>query len=70
VQALTHAAFNTLGFDGVRAETMAANVASRRVLEKAGFRYAKTIYPARDWQVGGGPHGEVVYEMRLAAKAP
>jgi RimJ/RimL family protein N-acetyltransferase len=63
VLALAHAAFDTLGFTRIRAETMAANTASRRVLEKAGFRYVKTIYTARSWQLDGGPQGEVVYAL-------
>ena len=40
VLALVEAAFGTLGFDRVRAETMAVNQASRRVMEKAGRRVA------------------------------
>jgi RimJ/RimL family protein N-acetyltransferase len=66
VQALVGVALDRLGFDRVRAETMATNLASRRVLEKAGFRHIKTLYPTRAWELSGGAHGDVVYEVRKA----
>jgi len=66
VQALVGVALDRLGFERVRAETMATNLASRRVLEKAGFRYTKTFYPKRAWQLSGGTPGDVVYEVRKA----
>ena len=64
VQALVEGAFEDLGFDTVRAETMAVNRASRRVLEKAGFRNTKTTFPARAFPVPGDEQGDVFYEIR------
>jgi RimJ/RimL family protein N-acetyltransferase len=65
VQALVDAALKHLGYDRVRAETMAVNLASRRVLEKSGFRYVRTAHPERHWPVPGGEHGELVYEIGM-----
>jgi RimJ/RimL family protein N-acetyltransferase len=64
VCALIEVALNTLGFDRVRAETMAANQASRHVLEKACFRPIRTIFPKRAYPVIGAEQGEVIYEIR------
>ena len=64
VQALIEAAFGTLGFDRVSAETMALNQASRRVLEKAGLLPIKTVFPNRSPAVPGAEGGEVIYEIR------
>ena len=47
VRALLDFAFNSLGLDRVSAETMAVNHASRRVLEKAGFRHTNCEAIAR-----------------------
>jgi RimJ/RimL family protein N-acetyltransferase len=63
VLAILEAAFNTLGFGRVRAETMAVNQASRHVLEKAGFRPIKTIFPKRSYPVPGAEQGDVIYEI-------
>jgi RimJ/RimL family protein N-acetyltransferase len=64
LSALIEAAFDFLGFDRVRAETMAVNQASRRVLEKAGLRYTETVFPTRAPPIPGAELGEVVYELR------
>lgn len=64
VQALIEAAFDTLGFVRVRAETMAVNTASRRVLEKAGLRHIKTVFPTPALPITGAEHGDVIYEIR------
>ena len=64
VQALIEAAFNTLGFDRVRAETMTVNQASRRVLEKAGLHPVKTVFPNCAPLIPGADQGEVIYEVR------
>lgn len=64
VAALVAQAFETLGFDRVRAQTMAVNAVSRRVLEKAGFRHVDTVFPDHMKQLPGGEAGEVVYERR------
>jgi RimJ/RimL family protein N-acetyltransferase len=63
VRALIGVAFTDLGFDKVRAETMAANHASRRVMEKAGMHYVKTFFPRRSQPIRGDELGEVVYEI-------
>jgi RimJ/RimL family protein N-acetyltransferase len=38
--------FTELGIRRVSAHTMAVNLASRRVMEKAGLRFARTFYPS------------------------
>ena len=47
----------------VIARTMAVNVASRRVMEKAGMRLWKTVY--RPWPdpIEGTEHGDVEYAI-------
>ena len=62
-RALVAEAFGQLGFDRVRAQTMAVNHASRRVLEKAGFRYAETVFPNFPDPIPGSELGEVIYEI-------
>jgi RimJ/RimL family protein N-acetyltransferase len=52
------------GFDRVRAQTMAVNLGSRRVLEKAGFQFVETVFPAFSHPIPGSEQGEVVYEVR------
>ena len=64
VRALVEAALGSLGFDSVRAETMAANSASRRVLEKAGLHHIQTVFPTPALPVPGAEHGDVIYEIR------
>ena len=64
VCALIEAALGPLGFDRVRAETMAVNSASRRVLEKAGLRHIKTVFPIHAHPIPGAELGEVIYEIR------
>jgi RimJ/RimL family protein N-acetyltransferase len=64
VSALVKAAFGTLGFDRVSAETMAVNQASRRVLEKAGLRHVQTVFPIHAHPIPGAEQGEVIYEIR------
>lgn len=71
-RALVRHAFEALGVERVVATTMAVNVGSRRVMEKAGLRHVSTF--CRDWAdpIPGSEHGEVVYalsrsEYRLAS---
>jgi RimJ/RimL family protein N-acetyltransferase len=64
VLALVAEAFDTMGFGRVRAQTMSVNLASRRVLEKAGFRHVETVYPRLTSPIPGDDQGEVVYEIR------
>ena len=62
-QALVDKAFRELGATRIRAETMAVNVASRRVMEKAGLRYVRTFFA--DWpdRIAGDEHGDVEYAI-------
>lgn len=62
--ALVAQALGAWGFDRVRAETMAVNQGSRRVLEKAGFSHIDTIFPTCSDPIAGSEQGEVVYEIR------
>jgi RimJ/RimL family protein N-acetyltransferase len=61
--ALVNWGFGSGRYDKIFASTMAANHASRRVLEKIGLNYARTVYV--DWPdpIPGSEDGEVVYEL-------
>ncbi|MBN6037998.1 GNAT family N-acetyltransferase [Amycolatopsis sp. 195334CR] len=61
--ALVEKAFTELGAKRVFATTMAVNSGSRRVMEKAGLRYARTFFA--DWAdpIEGSEHGEVEYSV-------
>ena len=63
-RALVHLAFTGLGAREVVATTMAVNTGSRRVMEKAGLRYARTVY--LDWPdpLDGNEYGDVEYRLR------
>lgn len=65
-RALVHKAFAELGIRRVTATTMAVNVASRRVMEKAGLRYARTFHLTFDDPIPGTELGEVEYEATSA----
>jgi len=62
-RALVRLAFTDLGLREVVATTMAVNTGSRRVMEKAGLRYARTVH--LDWPdpLPGTEHGEVEYRL-------
>jgi len=53
VQALVENAFNKWGYEKISAHTMAANLASRRVMEKAGLAFEREFFydldTAHDW---------------------
>ncbi len=70
VCALVTHAFEDLGFDRIRAQTMAVNLGSRRVLEKTGFRHVGTAFPAGVHPLPGNEAGEVVYERLRAPPHP
>jgi len=59
-----------VGAAEVVATTMTDNRASRRVLEKAGLVYARTVY--LDWPdpLPGNEHGDVEYRLRRAGWEP
>ena len=56
-------AFTGLGVREVVATTMAVNTGSRRVMEKAGLRSARTVH--LDWPepFDGNEHGEAEYRL-------
>lgn len=62
-RALIRGAFTDLGVSQIVATTMAVNTASRRVLEKAGLQYVRTVY--LDWPdpLPGNEHGDVEYQL-------
>lgn len=64
--ALIDAAFTQLGVDRVRAETMAVNTASRRVMERCGLRFVRTFQLEWDEPIDGSEQGEVEYEITRA----
>jgi RimJ/RimL family protein N-acetyltransferase len=61
--ALVNWGFTSGGYDKIFASTMAVNHASRRVMEKIGLTYARTVYV--DWadNIPGSKDGEVQYEL-------
>jgi len=67
--ALIGRAFTELGVDRVVATTMAVNIASRRVLEKAGLRLVRTFHVSFPDPLPGTEHGEVEYAVTRAAWA-
>ena len=65
-RALIDKGFLELGVERVYATTMVVNVASRRVLEKAGLRYVRTFHQAWPYPIEGAEHGDVEYALRRA----
>jgi RimJ/RimL family protein N-acetyltransferase len=65
-RALIDRAFTELGAWRVYAQTMAVNTASRRVMEKAGLRYARTFHLELADPIPGTELGEVEYELLRA----
>jgi RimJ/RimL family protein N-acetyltransferase len=63
---LVRLAFTELGTREIVATTMAVNAGSRRVLEKAGLRYARTVH--LDWPdpLDGNEQGDVEYRLARA----
>ena len=61
--ALVRLAFTELGLERVLATTMTVNVASRRVLEKAGLSLVRTFHAQWPTYIEGAEHGDVVYEI-------
>ena len=66
-RALIRKGFTELGARRVFAETMAVNLASRRVMEKSGLEYVRTFHV--DWPdpIAGTEQGEVEYALTRAA---
>jgi RimJ/RimL family protein N-acetyltransferase len=65
-RALVRTAFEDLGLRRVRAETMAVNIRSRRVMERSGLRYVRTFHLDWDDPIPGTEEGEVEYEALRA----
>ncbi|HET8684107.1 MAG TPA: GNAT family N-acetyltransferase [Micromonosporaceae bacterium] len=65
-RALISKGFTELGVERVYAETMVVNVASWRVMEKAGLRHVRTFH--QDWpdRIPGDEHGDVEYALAKA----
>jgi RimJ/RimL family protein N-acetyltransferase len=62
-RALVRRAFTGLAVTRLVATTMAVNIRSRRVLEKAGLEYLRTVH--LDWPdpLPGNEHGDVEYQL-------
>lgn len=65
-RALIRKGFTDLGVRRVWAETMAANTASRRVMEKAGLKLERTFHEEWPDPIEGAEHGEVEYAITKA----
>jgi RimJ/RimL family protein N-acetyltransferase len=65
-RALVHKAFTELGAKRVVAGTMAVNVRSRRVMEKAGLTLVRTVHQDRPDRIDGEDDGDVEYALRKA----
>ena len=55
--------FTEFGARRVFAETMAVNLASRRVMEKAGLEYVRTFHVSWPDPIAGTEQGEVEYAL-------
>lgn len=64
--ALIDLAFAELGAQRVFAETMTVNVASRRVMEKAGLRFVRTFWEPWPDKIDGDEEGDVEYAITRA----
>lgn len=62
-QALVHYAFTKLGLDRIVATTMTVNLASRRVMEKAGLSLIRTFFEHWPEPIEGAEHGDVEYAV-------
>ena len=58
--------FVELGCERVTAESMAVNVASRRVMEKAGLHFVRTVHHNWPVRIPGDEHGDVEYALDRA----
>lgn len=65
-RALVDRGFAELGVERVVATTMAVNLGSRRVMEKVGLRYVRTVAAEFDEPLPGSEHGEVEYALTRA----
>jgi RimJ/RimL family protein N-acetyltransferase len=65
-RALIDEAFTDFPVRRVYAQTMAVNLASRRVMEKSGLRFVRTFHLTWDDPIPGTEHGEVEYALDRA----
>lgn len=65
-RALINKGFTQLGVQRVFAQTMAVNVASRRVMEKAGLTLVRIFHQSWPDPIDGAEHGEVEYGLHKA----
>ena len=65
-RALIRTGFTELGARRVWAQTMAVNLASRRVMEKAGLELARVFHLEWEDPLPGTEHGEVEYALERA----
>ena len=65
-RALIRKGFTELGVRCVVAQTMAVNMASRRVMEKAGLTLERTFHKEWPEPIEGAEQGEVEYALRKA----
>jgi RimJ/RimL family protein N-acetyltransferase len=65
-RALVRKGFTELGIERVTAHAMAVNVASRRVMEKAGLRFVRTLHHDRPIGILDDEHGAVEYALDRA----
>ena len=65
-RALIDKGFLDLGVERVYATTMVVNVASRRVMEKAGLRFVRTFQQPWPYPIEGDEHGDVEYALSRA----
>jgi RimJ/RimL family protein N-acetyltransferase len=63
-QALVDKGFRELGVQRVVGFTMAVNTRSRRVLEKAGLGFVRTLHQQWSCPIHGAEHGDVEYALR------
>ena len=61
--ALVNLGFRCGGYDKIVSSTMAVNQASRRVLEKIGMNYVRTVPVDSPDRFPGSEQGEVQYEL-------
>ena len=65
-RALIHKGFSELGVERVVASTMVVNIASRRVMEKAGLALVRTFYQPWPDRIEGEELGDVEYALTRA----
>ena len=61
--ALVHAGFAELGAERIVASTMVVNVASRRVMEKAGLKFVRAFRQPWPYSIEGEEEGDVEYAL-------